>query len=120
MFVEGIPNNQVTLKSTGKKPRLHGSLVSLAEYGSFGVEFFALSQRTGNASYAEAAENIYRYMLPDMYHHHGLSDQLWHAGVYTICIPCQADMHARPTCIVILLLKHFESLLWFELSYVSS
>ncbi|DBB01907.1 TPA: hypothetical protein ACH3X1_000502 [Trebouxia sp. C0004] len=58
----GIPNNQVTLKSTGKKPRLHGSLVSLAEYGSFGVEFYALSQRTGNATYAEAAENIYRWL----------------------------------------------------------
>ncbi|KAA6419670.1 MAG: mannosyl-oligosaccharide 1 [Trebouxia sp. A1-2] len=58
----GIPNNQVTLKSTGKKPRLHGSLVSLAEYGSFGVEFYALSQRTGNASYAEAAETIYRWL----------------------------------------------------------
>jgi hypothetical protein len=72
MFIEGIPNNQVTLKTTGKKPRLHGSLVSLAEYGSFGVEFYALSQRTGNASYAEAAENIYRYMLPDMHHNHAL------------------------------------------------
>ncbi|DBB14856.1 TPA: hypothetical protein ACH3X3_004461 [Trebouxia sp. C0006] len=59
----GIPNNQVTLKQTGKKtPRLHGSLVSLAEYGSFGVEFYALTQRTGNASYAEAAENIYRWL----------------------------------------------------------
>ncbi len=75
VIVEGIPNNQVTLKQTGKKtPRLHGSLVSLAEYGSFGVEFYALTQRTGNASYAEAAENIYRYMLPDVYNRHGLPD----------------------------------------------
>ena len=63
-LIAGIPNNQVTLKSSGKKkPRLHGSLVSLAEYGSFGVEFYALSERTGNATYAEAAETIYRYML---------------------------------------------------------
>ena len=67
MLAAGIPNNQVTLKSTGKKkPRLHGSLVSLAEYGSFGVEFYALSERTGNATYAEAAETIYRYMQPDL------------------------------------------------------
>ena len=57
----GIPNNLVTLKATGKKKaRLHGSLVSLAEFGSFGVEFWALSDRTGNATYATKAEAIYR------------------------------------------------------------
>ncbi len=53
----------VSLKITGKKkPRLHGSLVSLAEYGSFGVEFYALSGRSGNSTYAEKAETIYRYV----------------------------------------------------------
>jgi len=84
----------VTLKQTGKKtPRLHGSLVSLAEYGSFGVEFYALTQRTGNASYAEAAETIYRYMLPDMHHHHGLSDQLWLSAVYNL--HSLSDRHAH-------------------------
>lgn len=60
-FVTGIPNNMVTLRTTGrKKLRMHNSLVSLAEYGSFGVEFLTLTDRTGNASYAASAEAIYR------------------------------------------------------------
>lgn len=51
----------VALRATGKKkPRLHGSLVSLAEYGTFGVEFLTLSDRTGNATYANSAEAVYR------------------------------------------------------------
>ena len=56
----GIPNNMVTLRTTGKKPRTYNSLVSLAEYGSFGVEFLTLSDRTGNSSYANSAEAIYK------------------------------------------------------------
>ena len=56
----------VILKSTGKKkPRQHGSMVSLAEYGSFGVEFLTLSDRTGNTTYAQKAEAIYRYNCPN-------------------------------------------------------
>ena len=54
----------VSLKLAGKKkPRQHGSMVSLAEYGSFGVEFLTLSTRTGNSTYAQKAEAIYRYLL---------------------------------------------------------
>lgn len=61
LFYVGIPNNMVALRATGKKkPRLHGSLVSLAEYGTFGVEFLTLSDRTGNATYANSAEAVYR------------------------------------------------------------
>lgn len=57
----GLPNNIVKLHQSGKKKtRLHGSLVSLAEFGSFGVEFYTLSQRTGNNSYAETAEHVYK------------------------------------------------------------
>ena len=61
LFYVGIPNNMVVLRATGKKKsRLHGSLVSLAEYGTFGVEFLTLSDRTGNATYANSAEAVYR------------------------------------------------------------
>ncbi|KAL3135602.1 hypothetical protein ABBQ38_006083 [Trebouxia sp. C0009 RCD-2024] len=52
----------VTLRTTEKKPRTYNSLVSLAEYGSFGVEFLTLSDRTGNATYATSAEAIYRWL----------------------------------------------------------
>lgn len=57
----GLPNNIVKLShNTKKKTRLHGSLVSLAEFGSFGVEFYTLSERTGNTTYADTAEHVYR------------------------------------------------------------
>lgn len=57
----GIPNNLVVLRTAGKKKtRVHASLVALAEYGTFGVEFLTLSERTGNATYGNSAEAVYR------------------------------------------------------------
>ena len=44
----------------GKRRMYGGTMVALAEYGSFGVEFWALSNCTGNPVYAETAERIYR------------------------------------------------------------
>ena len=59
----GIPTNMFSIRpntAQGKRRMYGGTMVALAEYGSFGVEFWALSNCTGNPVYAETAERIYR------------------------------------------------------------
>ena len=59
----GIPTNMFSIRTNavqGKRRTYGGTMVALAEYGSFGVEFWALSNCTGNPVYAETAERIYR------------------------------------------------------------
>ena len=55
----GMPPNWVSLGD----PDVEGNgFGSVAEWGSFGVELYRLSQLTGTPSYFAAAERIYRYV----------------------------------------------------------
>ena len=55
----GMPANWVSLGDPGVEGNGFGSV---AEWGSFGVELYRLSQLTGTSSYFAAAERIYRYV----------------------------------------------------------
>eukprot|EP00891_Asterochloris_glomerata_P009464 jgi/Astpho2/9464/Aster-x0398 len=54
-----MPPNWVSLGDPGVVGNGFGSV---AEWGSFGVELYRLSQLTGTSNYFAAAERIYRYV----------------------------------------------------------